>query len=128
MDKCGRPLVKELHALWTDGFLLSINSQTVKIRVALLASVCDIPATGKIGGFCGHNSKQACWKCKKEFPYAEEIDRVDFSGVEIGDLRQHDEHKRNGKSTLSAVSATQRKDLELEVGARFTQLFFSAIL
>ena len=92
--------------------------------MALLASVCDIPATGKVGGFCGHNSKQACWKCKKEFPYAEEIDRVDFSGVEIGDLRQHDEHKRNGKSTLSAVSATQRKDLELEVGARFTQLFF----
>ena len=124
MNSYLRPLVKELHALWTDGFLLSINSQTVKIRVALLASVCDIPATGKIGGFCGHNSKQACWKCKKEFPYAEEIDRVDFSGVEIGDLRQHDEHKRNGKSTLSAVSATQRKDLELEVGARFTQLFF----
>ena len=124
MNSYLRPLVKELNALWTDGFSLSINSQTVKIRVALLATVCDIPATQKIGGFCGHNSKQACWKCKKEFPYAEELNRVDFSGVEIGDIRQHDEHKTNGKNTLSAVTATERKELELEKGSRFTQLFF----
>jgi len=47
-----RPLVKELNTLWTDGFFLAIKSQTVKIRVALLATVCDIPATQKIGGFC----------------------------------------------------------------------------
>ena len=31
MNSYLRPLVKELHALWTDGFLLSISSQTVKI-------------------------------------------------------------------------------------------------
>lgn len=124
MNSYLRPLVKELNTLWTDGFSLSINSQTVKIRVALLATVCDIPATQKIGGFCGHNSKQACWKCKKEFAYAEELNRVDFSGVEIGDLRQHDEHKTNGKNTLSAVTRTERKELELEKGSRFTQLFF----
>ena len=74
------------HCLWTDGFSISIDSQTLKIRVALLATVCDIPATQKIGGFCGHSSKQACWKCKKD------LNRVDFSGVEIGDLRQHEEH------------------------------------
>ena len=124
MNSYLRPLVKELNSLWSDGFSISINSQTVKVRVALLATVCDIPATQKIGGFCGHSSKQACWKCKKVFPYAEELNRVDFSGVEIGDLRQHDEHKRNGKSTLSAVTPTKRKELELEIGSRFTQLFF----
>ena len=56
--------------------------------------MCDIPATQKIGGFCGHNSKKACWKCKKEFPYADELNRVDFSGVELGDPREHDEHKK----------------------------------
>jgi len=59
--------------------------------VTLLATMCDIPVTR---GLCGHNSKQACWKCKKQFLYAEKLNRVDFSGVELGDPREHDEHKK----------------------------------
>ena len=49
---------------------------------------------------------------------------MDFSGVELGDPREHDEHKINGKETLSAITVTERKELELEKGSRFTQLFF----
>jgi len=124
MNSYFRPLVKELNALWTDGFSFSTDSQTIKVRVALLATVCDIPATQKIGGFCGHSSKQDCWKCKKQFSYAEELNRVDYSGFEIGDLREHDEHKQNAINTLSAVTPTERKELELEKGSRFTQLFY----
>jgi len=37
---------------------------------------------------------KACWKCKKEFPYVDELNRVDFSGVELGDPREHDEYKK----------------------------------
>ena len=65
MNSYLRPLVKELNSLWTDGFSITHNSEEINIFVALIATVCDIPATGKLGGFCGHNSHLACWKCNK---------------------------------------------------------------
>ena len=58
MNSYLRPLVKELNMLWVDGFSLLINRKPVKVRVALLASVCDIPATQKLGGFCVQNYLQ----------------------------------------------------------------------
>ena len=44
--------------------------------------------------------------------------------MELGDPREHDEHKKNGKKTLAAATPTERKKLELEKGLCFTQLFF----
>ena len=63
-----RPLVKELNSLWSDCFSILHKGKTVCIRAALLATVCDIPATAKLGGFLGNSSKHACWKCNKCFP------------------------------------------------------------
>ena len=54
---------------------------------ALLGSVCDIPATYKLGGFVGFLSHHACFKCKKNFPTNEELNIVDFSGVHLGSPR-----------------------------------------
>ena len=39
------PLVKELNALYTEGFTIEQGSKSHKIFVALIASVCDLPAT-----------------------------------------------------------------------------------
>ena len=89
-----RPLVKELNFLWTDGCSVKHNSTWVKLRAALIATVCDIPATQKLGGFLGHNSHYGCWKCSKYFPYNESIGKTDYTGVELGSPRTHDEHKR----------------------------------
>lgn len=50
-----RPLVKELNSLWTDGFTMRHNHSNITVRVALLGTVCDIPATSKIDRFLGHN-------------------------------------------------------------------------
>ena len=55
-----RPLVKELNFLWTEGFTLLKSGEKKVIHAALLATVCDVPATAKIGGFVGHASKHAC--------------------------------------------------------------------
>ena len=118
-----RPLVKELNSLWTDGFAISHNSKEVNIFVDLIATVCDIPATGKLGGFCGHNSHLACWKCTKFFPYSEELNRNDYSGIEIAPLRTHYDHKKQAVSTLSAKTPTERKRQELKHGSRFTEFF-----
>ena len=120
MNSYLRPLIKELNSLWTDGFLIKYDSNEVKIFVALIATVCDIPAAGKIGG---HNSHLGCWKCTKFFPYSEALRRVDYTGIEIGSLRTHENHKKNAKSTLSAKTPTERKKQELEVGSKFTEFF-----
>ena len=59
----------------------------------VLATVCDMPATAKLGGFLEHSSKHACWKCNKCFPYNECLKRVNFSGVDLGSPKTHDQHK-----------------------------------
>lgn len=113
-----RPLVKELNSLWFDGFTMQHKGKSITIHAAVLATVCDIPATAKIGGFLGHSSKHACWKCSKIFPH-KVLNRVDFSGVDIGTLRTHDQHKKNAIRALSALTPSQR---ETKTGSRFTEL------
>ena len=83
----------------------------------------DLPATAKLGGFLSHSSHHGCWKCSKYFPRREELNRNDFSGVEIGCPREHESHKNNAKSTLECNTPTDRKKKELELGSRFTELF-----
>ena len=81
MNSYLRPSVKELNSLWSEGFTLVRGVERIVMHAALLTSVCDVPATAKIGGFVGHASKHACWKCSKVFPHNESLHRVDFSGV-----------------------------------------------
>jgi len=118
-----RPLVKELNHLWTEGFSMKHNDKTVVFRAALLATVCDVPATAKLGGFVGHMSKNACWKCSKQFSYNKTLNRVDFSGIELGPLRDYSLHKRNGTKAKNSTTPSERSELELESGSRFTELF-----
>jgi len=100
-----RPLVKELNSLWTEGFKLRDD---IVVRAALLASVCDVPATAKLGGSLSHASKHACWKCSKEFPHDKLLNRIDYSGVELGPLREHDVHKQNALKTLKLLLLQQK--------------------
>ena len=72
-----KPLVKELNSLQSDGFIM--QHKDVNIHAALLTTVCDIPATAKLGGFMGHSSSHACCKSSKFFPYSKELNCVDFS-------------------------------------------------
>ena len=58
-----RPLVKELNMLWNEGFSMRHDGNSIVIHPALLATVCDVPTTAKLGGFLSHASKHACWKC-----------------------------------------------------------------
>ena len=64
-----RPLVKELNMLWNEGFSIRHNGNSIVKHATLLATVCDVPTTAKLGGFLSYASKHACWKCTKIFPY-----------------------------------------------------------
>jgi len=39
------------------------------MHAALIATVCEVPATSKLGGFLGNASKRGCWKCSREFSF-----------------------------------------------------------
>lgn len=86
--------------------------------------VCDIPATQKVCGFVGHTAHLCCCKCKKYFPYSDKLQRVDFSGPDLGTPRNHEEQKTNAKKSLDAKIKTERSKIELENGCRFTQLMY----
>ena len=47
MNSYLRPLVKELISLLFDGFTIQHKGKSVTVHAALLATVCDIPATAK---------------------------------------------------------------------------------
>lgn len=53
-----KPLVDELIDFW-DGVIIEVSclpGSMLKLRVALLALCCDVPATRKCGGFAGHSA------------------------------------------------------------------------
>ena len=58
------------------------------------------------------------------FPRNEELNRIDFSGVDIGSARNRDDHKKNAFKTLNASTESAKDSLELESGSRFTQLIY----
>ena len=109
MNSYLKPLVKELNSLWSEGFTLLKGAEKIVIHAALLATVCDVPATAKIGGFLGHTSKHACWKCSKVFPYNESLNRVDFSGVHLGSPRKHATQIQNAKKNINCQYSNATK-------------------
>ncbi|KAK3744047.1 hypothetical protein QZH41_011920 [Actinostola sp. cb2023] len=80
-----QPLVNELIDLW-DGVILDTSSVSVgitKVRVALLAICCDIPAARKCGGFAGHSARKGCNRCFKTFPREGFGTKPDYSGFDV---------------------------------------------
>ena len=54
------------------------------------------------------------------FSVRSSINRVNYSGVYVGTLRDHTSHKQNVTQTLAAVTPTQRNELQTE--SRFNEL------
>ena len=58
-----KPLVDELIDVW-DGVIIAdtlLLGGMVKVRVALLALSCDVPAARKCGGFAGHSAAKGTY-------------------------------------------------------------------
>lgn len=60
-----RPIVNDLLHLWKNGIVVPTPScpNGRRVRVILLAIVCDAPAAHKIGGFGSHSHRCFCTKC-----------------------------------------------------------------
>lgn len=59
---------------------------------------------------------------QKNFPYSKELQRVDFSGADLGTSRNHEDQKKDAKKSLNAKTKTEQNKIELENGCRFTEL------
>ena len=101
---------------------IETNSGSVLVLAALISTVCDIPATSKLGGFLGHASKRECWKCNREFSYDKDLNREKFCSAEVGSLRNHQQHKKDAIAACSATTPTERRKKELQSGSRFIDL------
>lgn len=113
------PLVDELLGLWRKG--MEIGDKTV--HAALLCVACDLPAAHKVCGFLSHSSHHACSRCKKFFPFNEELRKIMYSGfTESHPSRMQSDHKAAGIKWLSATTASARNEVEKSYGSRFTKL------
>ena len=117
-----QPLVADLQALW-EGVYMSMPSQAlpIRIRAALLCISCDIPACRKVCGFLGHNANLSCSKCFSFFPGN---DGFDFSGYDVLQWlpRSVRHHRENANESKQAQTATARRLLESQHGARYSVL------
>ena len=78
------PLVNELLQLWAGQIFITPSFPLGRIyRGALILLSSDAPATRKISGFAGYNSKHGCYKCNHIFNTKKmsksNVSRVDFS-------------------------------------------------
>ena len=119
-----QPLVADLQALW-EGIYMSTPSQSlpVRIRAALLCVSCDIPACRKVCGFLGHNANLSCSKCLCFFP-GNVANGFDYSGYNVLQWlpRSLSCHLENAKESKQAPTATAKRSLESQHGARYSAL------
>jgi len=84
------------------------------VCAALIATVYDVPATSKLGGFLWYESKRGSWKYSKEFPLYKDLNSVKFCNAEVGLPRSQRQHKEDTIAATSAATPTERKKMELQ--------------
>jgi hypothetical protein len=125
MNSYLKPLVDDLLVLW-EGIPIAHTSCDfpVVIRGALLAVSCDIPATRKVCGFCGHSATMGCSKCLKKFTCVSFGEKLDYSGFDrdTWSERSMEQHLQAIKEVESASTPTQVEQITKKNGVRYSEL------
>ena len=119
------PLVDELLILWNDGIMVRHSSLQIipeRFRAALLCVACDIPASRKVCGFTGHQSRMGCNKCTKAFGVGGVGIPNDYSGFENCPSRNTAEHRRMIEEVLAQTTQEARNAKESLYGVRYSEL------
>ncbi|KZW01814.1 hypothetical protein EXIGLDRAFT_602604 [Exidia glandulosa HHB12029] len=111
-----RPIVSDLLRLWKEGVVIPTPSHPEgrRVRVILLALVCDKPAAHKVGGFGSHSHRffcHCCW-CKSE-------DMATPTGYRT---RTDAEQRQLGEQYRKLGSKGERDAFVKEHATRYTQL------
>lgn len=119
------PLVDELLILWNDGVNICHDGSQIYpdcFRAALLCVACDIPASRKVCGFFGHQSRNGCNKCTKTFITGGIGAPTDYSGFESCTPRNIIEHRRQIAEILDQTTQELRNASESSYGVRYSEL------
>ena len=119
------PFVQDLLEFWEGIMIWSNLSQSfVKIRLALICVMCDIPATRKVCGFAGHSATHGCSKCLKEFNFGICDNKLDYSGYDRDswELRTKDNYNSCSEQYLKAPTKTMKQKVVSDHGVRYSIL------
>ncbi|KAF7372218.1 hypothetical protein MVEN_00081200 [Mycena venus] len=116
-----RPIVSDLLRLYQDGIVVPTPSHPEgrRVRVVLLAVVCDKPAAHKIGGFASHSHTcycTMCWTTIKDKKTAESFKANAFKP------RTNEEQRELGAKYQKLKNNSQRDKFVKEHATRYTQL------
>ena len=121
------PLVMELKQLYgvlMQSVLKNGKCVDITLRVALVAAMCDLPASRKMCGFCSFSSLHGCNKCLKEFLTEAFGEGPDYSGynVALWSARDIAIHQQKGYEHFNAKTKSQQKIIEKNYGIRYSIL------
>ncbi|KZV92705.1 hypothetical protein EXIGLDRAFT_692440 [Exidia glandulosa HHB12029] len=116
-----RPIISDLVRLWKEGVLISTPScpDGRRVRVILLALVCDKPAAHKVGGFGSHTHTyfcHCCWCKRDDMASPEAFERDGF------DKRTDARQRELGEQYRRLSTKAERKAFVKEHATRYTQL------
>ena len=117
------PLVLELQQFY-KGVLVDSYASKVKIQLALVGVMCDLPASRKVCGFCFYNALHGCNKCMKEFPTESFGESPNYSGYDFSLWPTRDivVHRQKNYDYINATTKRQQKLIEREYGIRYSIL------
>ena len=115
MNNLLRPLVTELQELWA-GKQLNCGDRLLKVRAALVALTCDLPAARKVAGFGSHASTHFCSVCY--------LRRKDIESLDVDSWERRTLEKHNADTIAWKTAATvKEKDATfVQTGVRWTVL------
>lgn len=135
-----RVLVNELLRLWTEGALIRTPKfpNGRRVRVALVAVICDKPAAHKLGGFASHSHTHFCTLCwitqaDKSSPKSFERDgSVFFQSVSVlctyrysqgFQPRTNDEQRKLQREYLECPNKSAREEFVKRSATRWSELY-----
>ncbi|OAD71077.1 hypothetical protein PHYBLDRAFT_102250, partial [Phycomyces blakesleeanus NRRL 1555(-)] len=120
-----KPIVNELLQLFMGITIPTFECPAgVNVHAALHMVACDIPTVRKTSGFTAHNSTCACLRCVRQFARLPSTNQVDFSEFDYSmwKIRSGLENRLHAEEWKSASTPSERHQLEIENGVRWSQL------
>jgi hypothetical protein len=124
VDACNHfltPLVDDLLDFWDPGVFFSATSKYPngrRVRCALIALVCDLPAARKIAGFAGHSANHFCSRCK----CTENNETLNNFDIKSWNFRENTECRKEGEQFKAAPTATRATEIFKWYGRRWSEL------
>ena len=119
------PAIEELLTL-EKGISIDVMDKIYTLRVRIICTSSDIPATRKLCGFLSHSANLGCSKCLKYFPTMSfnGSRKRNYSGFDRDTWtpRTNEQHRSNAQKILAVQVKSKREALEKKLGCRYSVL------